>query len=170
MVVGGDSAGGNLTLSVISVILHSFESITPLKLDSSLAGILLISPWISYSTDGRSWKENEDKDAIPAVCAVVLADAYVDAKDRNNYSEALTADASWWKGIPAKKILNVYGGYECFRDHIAELGDKIKQAGNPIVNVECPSQVHIDLILDLHCGMETGVMTTTVLDWLSSVW
>lgn len=153
----------------MSVILHSFEGVEPLKLSGPLAGILLISPWVSYTTESNSWTENADKDAIPAVCAVVLADAYVDAADRNNYSEPALAEASWWSGLPTKSILNVFGGYECFRDHMVELGNKIQKAGNPIRNVECQQQVHIDCILDLHCGMETGRMTTEILEWLSSV-
>jgi len=158
-----------LTLSVVSVILHSFQGIESLELKESLAGILLICPWISYSIESRSWTENKDNDSIPAVCVVALADAYVDVKDRNNYSEAVLADASWWQGVPAKKIMNVYGGYECFKDHVTELGNKIQEAGNYIENVECPLQVHIDCVLDLHCDMETGLMTTTILDWLSNV-
>jgi len=152
------------------VILHQFPNVEPLHLKQHLAGILLICPWISYSTESKSWSENADKDAIPAVCEVVLADAFVDLKDRNNYSEAHQADVSWWKNIPAEKILNVFGGYECFRDDVTELGKKIKQAGNTIENVECPSQVHIDCILDLHTNMETGLMTTKVLEWLSGVY
>lgn len=158
-----------MSLSIISVILHSFKGIEPLKLDGHLAGVLLISPWVSYSIKSQSWKENADKDAIPAECEIALADAYVDPGNRNNYSEPVQADASWWIGIPAKSILNVYGGYECFRDDITELGNKLQEAGNQIQNVECPFQVHIDCILDLHCGMETGLMSTKVLEWLSSV-
>lgn len=169
VVIGGDSAGGNLALSIVSVILHSFQGIQPLQINESLAGVLLISPWISYSIESRSWTENADKDAIPAVCEVLLADAYVDPGERNNWSEPAQADASWWNGIPAKSILNIYGGYECFKDHISELGNKLSQAGNQVQTVECPLQVHIDCILDLHCGQDTGLMSTKVLEWLSSV-
>lgn len=151
------------------MILHQFPKIEPLQPSGPFAGLLLICPWISYSTESKSWEENADKDSIPAVCEVILADAYVDAKDRNNYSEAGRADVSWWKDIPARKILNIFGGYECFRDHVTELGRTIQQAGNNIENVECPSQVHIDCVLDLHCNMETGVMTTRILDWLAEI-
>ena len=158
-----------MSLSIISVILHSFEGIPPLRLDSFLAGVLLISPWVSYSIESRSWVENADKDAVPAVCETLLADAYVDPGNRNNYSEPIKADVAWWNSVPAKSILNIYGGYECFRDDIAELGNRLKEAGNQIQNVECPLQVHIDCILDLHCDMDTGLMSTKVLEWLSSV-
>ncbi|EXJ82596.1 hypothetical protein A1O3_06409 [Capronia epimyces CBS 606.96] len=169
IVIGGDSAGANLAITTISVVLHSFPGIPPLSLSGHLAGLLLISAWIGFSRDTQSWTENADKDCIPAECAIQLTDAYADPADRNNYSEPGQADVSWWKGLPADRILNVYGGAEVLRDHIAELGDKLEKAGNRVENVECPLEVHIDCILDAMSGLDAGLMSTKVWEWLSSV-
>jgi len=169
IIIGGDSAGGQLALAIISVILHGFQGIEPLKLDEPLAGMLLISPWVSYQTDNPSWKENKDKDIVPAECLHILTDAYLDSGDRNNFSEPHQADVSWWRNIPAKSILNVYGGYECFRDDIAEVGKALKDAGNQVQNVACAKQVHIDCVLDAQAEMEPGDMSHEIWNWLSSV-
>jgi acetyl esterase/lipase len=65
IITGGDSAGANLALGVISVLLHSLEGIQPLRITAPLAGILLISPWVSFSTESQSFVKNANRDVIP---------------------------------------------------------------------------------------------------------
>ena len=169
VIIGGDSAGGQLSLAILSVILHGFPGVEPLKLDRPLAGALLISPWVSYNTDAPSWKENKDKDIVPAECLDILTKAYIDSADYNNYSEPQRADVEWWRNAPVQSILNVYGGYECFRDDIAALGSVLSKAGNTVKNVECPKEVHIDCVLDAQAGFEPGEMSKEIWQWLDSV-
>ena len=151
------------------MILHGFEGIAPLELDDQLAGILLISAWVSYQTDSPSWKENADKDIVPAECVSILTGAYINSTEHNNFTEPHLAAASWWTGIPAKSILNVYGGYECFRDDITEVGKALQDAGNQVKNVECAKQVHIDCYIDAQAEMEPGEMSLKIWEWLASV-
>jgi acetyl esterase/lipase len=151
------------------VILHGFDGIQPLRLEGKLAGVLLISPWVSFSIDTPSWTENVTKDVISQECLFTLTPCYVDPKDQNNYSEPALADAKWWSGIPAQKILNVYGGYELFRDHIVQFGQKLHESGNPVDNVGCAKQVHIDCVLDAQTGMEAGEMSQVIWKWLGAV-
>ncbi|KAI1625071.1 Alpha/Beta hydrolase protein [Exophiala viscosa] len=167
--IGGDSGGGNLALGIISILLHGLNGIPPLKLDGPLAGVLLISPMVSFSTESESWTTNKDKDCVAPISMTLLGPAYVDAKDVNNYSEPLQADVAWWKDLPAKSVLNVYGEDECFKSHVVELGEKLTKAGNHVENVECPAHVHIDWVLDLQVGFEPGIMSVKILDWLSRV-
>jgi len=145
------------------------DGVQPLKLDTPLAGVLLFSPMVSFSTESESWTANVEKDCVGPVSMPPLRDAYVDPKDINNYSEPLLADVTWWRGIPAKSILNVYGGDECFKSHIVELGEKLKKAGNEVEDAECPLNVHIDWVLDLQAGFEPGIMSVKILDWLSRI-
>jgi acetyl esterase/lipase len=124
---------------------------------------------VSFSTDSESWTANKDKDCVAPISMHLLGSAYIDPEDINNYSEPLQADVAWWRDIPAKSILNIYGGNECFKSHIAELGEKLKKAGNDVENVECEASVHIDWVLDLHAGLEHGITSVKILDWLSRV-
>jgi len=65
--------------------------------------------------------------------------------------------------------LNVYGGYECFRDDIREVGKLLEEAGNNVKNVECPKEVHIDCVLDAQAEFEPGEMSKAIWEWLASV-
>ena len=116
-----------------------------------------------------SWTENAKKDVIPKECLYLLTEAYLDPNDHDNYSEAALADAKWWVELPAQKILNVCGSYEVFRDDIIQLGQKLNEAGNPVDNIVCDQQVHIDCILDAQTGMEAGEMSHNVWQWMATV-
>jgi acetyl esterase/lipase len=124
---------------------------------------------VSFSTDSESWTANKDKDCVAPISMHLLGAAYFDPKDTNDYTEPLRADVAWWRDIPAESILNIYGGNECFKSHIVEVGEKLKKAGNEVENVECVANVHIDWVLDLHAGLEPGIMSVRILDWLSRV-
>lgn len=124
---------------------------------------------VSFRTDSESWTTNKDKDCVAPISMDLLRPVYVDPDSINNYSEPLRADVAWWRGIPAKSILNIYGENECFRSHIVELGETLKKAGNEVEDVQCSLHVHIDWVLDLQAGMEPGIMSVKILDWLSRV-
>ena len=158
-----------MSLAVASALIHGFKDTEPIKLDEKLAGFLLVSPWVSYSTDAPSWKENAELDVVPAIINDTLSGAYVGKDERDEYSEPIRADTDWWRGIPAKSILNIWGGAECFRDDIREVDKKLKDAGNPIQSVECAKQVHIDCVLDAQTEMEPGEMSHEIWKWLASL-
>jgi acetyl esterase/lipase len=127
---------------------------------------------VSFNIDTPSWIENATKDVIPKECLFLLTPSYVDPEHHNNYSEPALADSKWWSGMPAQKILNVYGGYEVFRDHIIQLGRKLQESGNPVHNVECAEQVHIDCVLDAQTGLEAGAagqMSHVIWQWLGAM-
>lgn len=64
ILVAGDSAGGNLALSLLSHIRHPHPGVFPIKLQCPLGGALLISPWVSFRTDSPSYKSNVHLDVL----------------------------------------------------------------------------------------------------------
>lgn len=98
-----------------------------------------------------------------------LSADWVFPQERNNWSEPFYAEPSWWQNMPVKTILNVYGSFECFKDHIKGLGEKLQAAGNEVTNVECPMHVHIDCILDAQANFDPGLMAVTIWEWLEQV-
>ncbi|KJX92832.1 hypothetical protein TI39_contig5820g00004 [Zymoseptoria brevis] len=146
IIIGGDSAGGNL-----------------------LAGAIIISGWVSYDTEAESMTTNDMFDVVSHKSGTSIHPAYVSEDQRNNYSEPIRAGAAWWIDFPAKRILNVYGGHEVFRDDVVLVGQKLQDAGNDVVSVESPMHVHADCILDAQTGFAHGEMAETIWDFLSGV-
>ncbi|KAK2047181.1 alpha/beta-hydrolase [Colletotrichum somersetense] len=65
LIIGGDSAGGNLACSVIRHICHPCHlEIPALRLETRLAGVFLASPWLTSKTTGPSFKENNYVDMV----------------------------------------------------------------------------------------------------------
>jgi acetyl esterase/lipase len=112
---------------------------------------------------------NASKDIVSGEVVEMIAPVYVDSRQRNNYSEPIRAGLSWWKAFPAKKILNIYGEHEVFKDDIVTLGRRFKDVGRRVKTVECEKHVHIDAILDEQAGLEAGEMAEEVVKWLSGM-
>ena len=79
--IAGDSAGGNLTLSLLCHLLHPHPKIPEslhIKLSSPLAGALLISPWAKFkATEDASFKRNLHSDMLPREISDRWGDAYL---------------------------------------------------------------------------------------------
>jgi len=169
IIIGGDSAGGNLTLGMISLLLHPKEGMSTPSLSSPLAGVLLVSPWITFSTTAQSFTDNQGIDIVRAPDIHAWAADFCDEKDRDNYTEPLRADVEWWQNLPAKKLLNLAGTKEVFYSDIVAFGKTLTSAGVAVETVECKDQIHIDCILDAQTGLETGDMSHATWKWLDTV-
>lgn len=56
IVVGGDSAGGNLTAQLLGHILHRHPNVGPVRLTKPLRAAFTVSPWVSTSTNTPSFR------------------------------------------------------------------------------------------------------------------
>ncbi|OJD10096.1 hypothetical protein AJ78_08755, partial [Emergomyces pasteurianus Ep9510] len=124
--IAGDSAGGNLTLGVLSHLSHPHEAIEPLELSEPLAGALPISPWVSFSLDYPSVKENKNKDMLSASVLKRWASLYVAGREPDNYLEPLRAPADWWKDLKVRDVLILTGSDDLFRSPIEQFVEKFK--------------------------------------------
>lgn len=158
-----------MSLGLASQILHPYKGIPALKLDQPLAGVLLMSPFVSFDEDTKSFKENLQYDICGTGLLKEMVDSFVKPEQRNAWSEPLLAEPSHWKGFPAKKVLNLWGEAEMLRDAVSAQGEKLVKAGVNVRNVECPSHVHVECVLDASSGLGYGVMATEIWDWLASV-
>lgn len=82
LVMAGDSCGGALALSILSHYLHPTASTLPplpykLHTDPPLLGLLLISPWTSFSTASQSYVENAERDTLPVDIIRRFRDSYI---------------------------------------------------------------------------------------------
>ncbi|KAI0298893.1 alpha/beta-hydrolase [Russula brevipes] len=134
IVIGGDSAGGNLVLQLASHILHPLPSIpAPPVLAEPLAGALLISPWCSSSVDAPSFTRNNGKDILSRRTGAFLG----------HYFEVLSVPPAWW---------NRLDGNEVSFDHVIEMSAVISQHVRDTATMVGPGAVHDELLAKFATG------------------
>lgn len=126
VVVGGDSAGGNLAMATLLHLSHPHPAIDPLQLSAPLAGVFGFAPWINFSADWPSMSTNAYKDLITPDSLVRWASAYLDGKKSDAWSEPDKAPAEWWKNPKTERILILVGGDEILLSPIEAFAQKIK--------------------------------------------
>jgi acetyl esterase/lipase len=152
IVLGGDSAGGNLILQLMSHILHPLPSIPPSPaLSQALAGAMLISPWCKYNTDGPSFARNDRKDVLTARCYVHFMAIGTTGltPELEYYCQPISAPASWWKGLDGvcSRVLVTAGEHEVMLDQIIETGTMISHYVEDTVTRVEPEALHEEVIL-----------------------
>ena len=150
VMLGGDSAGGNLCLGLLLHLSHPHPDIEPISLkisnaeegntpgglpdialdvdgvgfdnatdgntqdsansdDAKLYGVILSSPWISFSSDWPSFERNKRKDIIDTKCLDVWSGAYLNGKQSDYWNEPLKTPIEWWKDVKTDNVLFVGG-------------------------------------------------------------
>lgn len=140
IIIGGDSAGGNLVLAILSHISghpHSNSSLVkPLELDGKLCGALAISPWTSSDEDKfASVSQFAERDCITATCANYWKDLYKgglanptgQSVPDDQYIVPEIAEPQWWKGAKVESMLVTVGEEEVLRDAILSWAEKFKE-------------------------------------------
>lgn len=158
-----------MALAVLSHTLHPHPDIPALSLPSPLRGLFLISPWVSFSMDAGSFEENKDKDMFNATSMVGFAAEFAEPAERNNYSEPIRTKSSWWQRAPVENMLLVAGAEEMFRDDIAVFAETLKEANANLEFVMCPRETHVECTLEAQFGMESGVMSNSIRNWLDKM-
>ncbi|KAI9447591.1 alpha/beta-hydrolase [Lactarius indigo] len=157
IVIGGDSAGGNLTLQLGSHLLHPLASIpAPPTLSQPLAGALLISPWVAYSIDAPSYVRNEGKDLLFSRSYKFMADLVRPGvtPELQHHVEPATAPASWWSGFDGvyPRILITAGEHEGLFDQIIDVSRVIEKHVKDTTTVVEPGGIHEDMIIKFAVG------------------
>ncbi|KDO27271.1 hypothetical protein SPRG_07520 [Saprolegnia parasitica CBS 223.65] len=129
IIVMGDSAGGNLALSLLQAIVR-------LGLPQAAGGILL-SPWVDLTMTHTSYERNETTDYIAKSGALTARAAYVTEDNIEKASPGLQS----MEGLAP--IMVVYGGGEILADEIAAMVDSAKSAKVPVHEIYHPSLCHV---------------------------
>ncbi|KAE8352727.1 alpha/beta hydrolase fold protein [Aspergillus coremiiformis] len=123
VIVGGDSAGGNLALAVLLHLSHPHPEIEPLYDVAPLAGIVAFAPWVNFNHEGStSMRENQYKDMIGSEILDLWSQLYLggQGKEGDAWSEPNRAPMEWWKDakLKVKEILFLTGRDEVLFDGI----------------------------------------------------
>ena len=121
MVIGGDSAGGGLTIAAMVSLRHVGEPMPA-------AGVC-ISPWTDMEATGQSYTTNAEADpSVTKEQILTIAKAYMDGKDpKAPLASPIHADLT---GLPP--LLIQVGGIEVLLDDSTMLKSRAKKAGVPV--------------------------------------
>ncbi|KAK3292931.1 Alpha/Beta hydrolase protein [Chaetomium fimeti] len=146
LVIGGDSAGGNLTAQLLSHLLKPHPAAREVVLQEPLAGAFLVSPWLSTSIEWASMKRNSSIDmistkAMRAIKVDVLegVDAYVvEAREKKGWVTPMNLEdvEGWFKGLDrvTRQVYVTAGEQEIMLDQGVAFADAVRR-GNPGVEV-----------------------------------
>lgn len=119
IILGGDSAGGNLVLGILSHLSHPHPhpSIPAGPyIHEDLAGALLMGPWVSFDQTWPSIKRNVNRDCVSLVPSSVSAENWLGQKPLDKYNEPLRAPVDWWSNVKARQLLLVTGADDLMVD------------------------------------------------------
>jgi acetyl esterase/lipase len=168
ILIAGDSAGGNLAMSLISHLHHPRSNVPVVKLEQPLGGLALISPWVSFRTDYSSF-ENEYLDMLSPLALRKWSAMFLNKGNSANpkadpgpvtgdsWTEACLNNVSWWNILDhvVSDILVWYGSYEVFRVAILDFEEKLKKGWTEgggdvsrVVFIESAREAHVAPITD----------------------
>lgn len=168
IMIGGDSAGANLTLGVLSHILHPHPTIPALKLSAPLKGAVLFAPWASFATDDPSMKANTKKDIITPFLLDIWSASFLGKSTRDNYNEPIRTDVEWWRGLKdiVKEILVTGGTDELLIDSIKEMARKLEAAHPQTTTLVAKHEFHCQPIM-AQLGPPVGQQADGIRNWIA---
>lgn len=130
VIVGGDSAGGNLAVGVISHLTHGHPAIAKLDITEPLGGLALIAPWTSLD-----YQPQENLvcrgDILTPYVAGPWSRAYLGHSKRDYYTDPSTAPSTWFQDFPVKKVLILAGQNEIMLPDIKDFVENFKVCSYP---------------------------------------
>ncbi|KAJ5611973.1 hypothetical protein N7510_005167 [Penicillium lagena] len=126
VILGGDSAGGNLAMATLLHLSHPHPEIEPILLLAPLAGVFSLSPWINFKGDWISMKENRWKDIITPGALRTWSAVYIADKGVDYWNEPDRAPVGWWKNAKTERMLILAGRDEILLSSIEQFAKKIK--------------------------------------------
>lgn len=164
LILGGDSAGGNIVLGVLSHLAHPHPDITPLSLAAKFHGALLISPWCSLTrTDTPAFIKNAQRDILNAPVLSRWATAFLGSDSPfagDFYSEPVLASPDWWEPVAdfVEEVLVWIGDNEILRDGIEAWAAKFSKGfgknGGHVSITNTPKAAHEEMILERVVGYQ----------------
>lgn len=170
IIVGGDSAGGNLTFALIAHLHQPHPSLKELPIGPSdqLAAAFGISPRVLNTTNSPSFTRNNGKDIINKQSVEQITENW---KPEADHVWAAPAKGSFWKEIKAKKVLLVVGEDEVYVDDVvdfaSDLGAEVGRSDRQYK--VCEGEYHDQWMMDMAMGIDDGIMSETMRSWFKSL-
>lgn len=173
VVIGGDSAGGNLALALLAHIKQPHPlspTVERVPVDGELKGALLISPWVSNTTTAASYGENSKKDYLTREAVEAFVRLW--APKEELWGDFFQAPTDFWAGLQVKRVLFTVGGFEVFRDDVRTLATLMEAKSNKdslVRFVETPAEIHVQPAVDAALRLPLCKSLLEILLWCRSL-
>ncbi|KAG0154955.1 Steryl acetyl hydrolase 1 [Penicillium digitatum] len=165
VILGGDSAGGNLAAATLLHLSHPHAQIDPLALSAPLAGVFTWAPWVDFSTEWPSMKDNLWKDILTPAILTRWSTSYRGDSPADIWIEPFNAPAECWSGAKTERILVLAGGDEILLSPVQEFVKKIKSAFEQTTFVVADDEIHIAPFYGISMETQTG---SELRQWLAA--
>ncbi|EAU29350.1 conserved hypothetical protein [Aspergillus terreus NIH2624] len=155
VLLGGDSAGGNLVGGVLSHLAHPHPAIDPVPVSDLLAGAVMIAPWTSMETEYVGQEIDSRGDLITPAVAGPWARAYLGTAKRDYYTDLSTAPTDWFTTFPVKRVLVTAGGAEILLPLVQDLVAKFQEGFPDVELCVGEREGHVAPIYNLYIGDRT---------------
>lgn len=189
IIVGGDSAGGNMVGSLLAHLAKPSPYAEPVDLGGGqLRAALFVCPWASMDVEKESFVTNHGKDYLAKKQAIEFKEAWgpVESEVWANISGSEDAKEVWSRVIGGdsqglvKRAMVVVGTAEVLLDDCRDFARVIGAEtivggretdwsvtdGRRLVFVECEGEIHVQAACDCALGYEGGAMYRAILRWL----
>lgn len=177
VMLGGDSAGGNLTMQLLHHLIEPYPHIPSIKLLEPLQGAFMVSPWLGTKTDDASCRANHGidmltSDIVQNSIRAILGGRAVAAVGRAEKNGAFPFDkdnVSFLARLP-EVVVRMYvsaGQYETLRDQIVAFGEEVRKRA-PKVDMKLDifeKQAHDFILLEALLNRR-GEATLAMIEWL----
>lgn len=172
ILLGADSVGGNMAMALLMHLKQPspYANALNLRPGDRLKGLLLVSPWVSFDFETASYHENERFDMISRDIMTRIVGWWA-PKAGEPWAEPAAAPSALLQELPVQRLLLLAGGWECYRDGILLLAEKLGAAefgsGSPFEYLVAPRETHDQCILDMPLQLKSSAMYLTAMQWLS---
>lgn len=125
VVLGGDSAGGNLVFGVLSHLSRPHAHIEHLSLKENLGGAVAIAPWVSLDTKVDHTADDRG-DIVSTRVVKPWATGYLGGTTRDHYTDIASAPVDWCRELPVNSILVTAGANELLIGTLCIFATKMK--------------------------------------------
>ncbi|KHN94544.1 lipase/thioesterase family protein [Metarhizium album ARSEF 1941] len=167
VVLGGDSAGGNLVCAVLSHLAHRHDDVDELPLSEPLGAAVMMAPWTALRRGAVQLSPRGGADILDPPALEYWAANYTGSRAPDYYTDPSTAPPDWFRGLPVRSVLVLAGQNEILLPTIDAFVKTLEAGYGPVEFYVAEREAHIAPFVNLtfYHGAPTG-QGTKLQSWL----
>ncbi|MCJ1400964.1 hypothetical protein MMC11_004175 [Xylographa trunciseda] len=164
IVLGGDSAGGNMVFGLLSHLLHPHPAIKPLKLTTPIRAAFAGSPVASFNTDWAS----DLQDPAPASTVKAWLVNYLGRSATDRWNDPSKTDVAWWSGVDTvvRQILITIAAKEMMASDTQAFAATLRAASDKFTLFAAENDFHAEPVIGQDFGFEECEASRVIKSWV----